>query len=270
MDSGASDTMFVSRDSFDNYKSITLRTGDSAKAIDGNFEIIGEGTVVQHYLVNGKEHNITYTRALHTPMLNANLISVSAFDRAGLATTFGSGKGIVWKPDGTIILARQNVGGMYLLEALDNAPNTPLAMASLSQPTSLEQWHRRLAHCSPLTIQEMSNDDLVEGLKISKKNVKGKCEDCILGRQTHRPFDGATETNLAPLSLVDFDLRGPSRVQSIGGKVYLMIIIDAGTSYKYGAYLSDKSDATVLTAFTTFCAKAETSTGKKIYQLRTD
>lgn len=213
MDSGASDTMFVSRDSFDNYKSITLRTGDSAKAIDGNFEIIGEGTVVQHYLVNGKEHNITYTRALHTPMLNANLISVSAFDRAGLATTFGSGKGIVWKPDGTIILARQNVGGMYLLEALDNALDTPLAMASLSQPTSLEQWHRRLAHCSPLTIQEMSNNDLVDGLKISEKNVKGKCKDCILGRQTCRPFDGATETNLAPLSLVAFDIWGPSRVQ---------------------------------------------------------
>jgi hypothetical protein len=49
-----------------------------------------------------------------------------------------------------------------------------------------------------------------------------------------------------------------------------MIIIDAGTSYKYGAYLSDKSDATVLTAFTAFRAKAETSTGKKIYRLQTD
>jgi hypothetical protein len=26
----------------------------------------------------------------------------------------------------------------------------------------------------------------------------------------------------------------------------MMIIVDAGTSYKYGAYLSDKSDATTL------------------------
>jgi hypothetical protein len=54
------------------------------KAVDGNFEIVGEGKVVQCYMVEGKEKKITYTRALHTPTLNANLISISAFDKAGL------------------------------------------------------------------------------------------------------------------------------------------------------------------------------------------
>jgi hypothetical protein len=34
-------------------------------------------------------------------------------------------------------------------------------MTSLSQPATLEQWHRRLAHCSPLTITEMSKENLV-------------------------------------------------------------------------------------------------------------
>jgi hypothetical protein len=34
--------------------------------------------------VDGKEKKITFTRALHTPTLNANLISISAFDKAGL------------------------------------------------------------------------------------------------------------------------------------------------------------------------------------------
>ena len=264
MDSGASDTMFVSRESFYDYKSITPRTGDSAKAVDGNFEIVGEGTVIQRYLVDGHERDITYTRALHTPTLNANLISISAFDRAGLTTTFGNGKGIIRKPDGTTVLTGQNVGGMYLLETVDNIPNAPLAMTSLSKPTSLEQWHRRLTHCSPLTIQGMANNNLVDGLKISDQDVKGKCEDCILGRQTRRPFDGETEKDLAPLDLVVFDLWGPSRVQSVGGKSYLMITTDAGTSYKYGTYPADKSDSTIIAAFDIFCAKAETATGRKI------
>ena len=270
MDSGASDTMFVSRESFSEYKSITPRAGDSAKAVDGSFEIIGEGTVVQRYLVDGQERNITYTRALHTPTLNANLISISAFDRAGLTTTFGNGKGTIQKPDGTTVLTGQNVGGMYLLEAVDNAPNISFAMTSLSQPTSLEQWHRRFTHCSPMTIQGMVKNNLVDGLKISDETLKGKCEDCILGRQTRRPFDGETEKNLAPLDLVAFDLWGPSRVQSVGGKLYLMIIIDGGTSYKYGTYTSDKSDPTTLEAFEIFRVKAETVTGKKVRRLRTD
>jgi hypothetical protein len=204
MDSGASDTMFVSKDAFTEYKSVTPRTGDSAKAVDGSFKIIGEGNVVQRYRLEGKEREITYTRALHTPTLNANLISVSALDKAGLTTTFGDGKGVVWKANGTLVLTGQNVNGMYLIEALEN---TPLAMvSSISQPKSLEQWHRRLAHCSPLTIREMANGNLVDGLRISEATMSGKCEDCILGRQTRRPFDGTTEKELAPLSFVAFDL----------------------------------------------------------------
>ena len=47
MDSGASGTMFVLRDAFVKYKAITPCKGDSAKAVDGDFNIIGEGKVIQ-------------------------------------------------------------------------------------------------------------------------------------------------------------------------------------------------------------------------------
>ena len=215
---------------------------------------------------------VTYTRALHTPALNANLISISAFDKAGLITTFSHGQGVIRKADGTVVLAGKSMNGMYILDTIDDMTKleVPLAMGSLSQPTSLEQWHRRLTHCSPLTIQDMAANNLVDGLKLSKLSVTGKCEDCIFGRQTRRPFDGETDKNLDPLDLVSFDLWGPSRVQSAGGKAYLMIIVDAGTSYKYGAYLRDKSDPTTLESFETFRAQVETTTGKKIRRLRTD
>jgi hypothetical protein len=242
LDSGASDTMFVSKDAFTEYKSLSTRVGDSAKADDGGFDIVGEGSVKQRYkILDGNERDITYTRALHTPTLNANLISISALDKAGLITTFSHGKGVTQKPDGTVVLAGKGVNGMYLLEEVENIPNTPLAMTSLSQPVSLEQWHRRFAHCSPSTIKDMASKTLVDGLKITGEDVSGKCEDCILGRQTRRPFDGETEKDILPLDLVAFDLWGPSRVQSIGGKLYLMIIIDAGTSFKHGAYLPSLS-----------------------------
>ena len=91
-----------------------------------------------------------------------------------------------------------------------------------------------------------------------------------MGRQSRCPFDGETEKAQNPLDLVSFNIWGPSRVQSAGGKVYLMIIVDAGTSFKYEAYLADKSDATTLAAFEVFRAKAETLTGRKIRHFRTD
>src|SRR6202522_4787996 len=126
---------------------------------------------------HGKECKVTYTRALHMPSLNANLISISAFDKAGLTTTFTDGQGTIRKGDGTIVLAGRNINGMYILETIDDIP---LAMSSVSQLTSLEQWHRWLTHCSPLTIQEMAANKLVNGLKLSGMVLTGKCENCIL------------------------------------------------------------------------------------------
>jgi hypothetical protein len=78
--------------------------GDSAKAVNGAFEIAGEGNVVQRYNFDGREQSITYTRALHTPTLNANLISISTLDKHGLTTTFGNGQSIARKADGSVIL----------------------------------------------------------------------------------------------------------------------------------------------------------------------
>lgn len=274
MDSGASDTMFVSRDDFVEYTPTSSRTGDSAKAKDGNFDIVGEGKVTKRYLIEGTQKAITFTRALHTPTLNANLISVSAFDRAGLTITFGGGKGIVRKPDGTIVLTSRLEKGMYVVDAVDEESGEPttltIALTSLSQPIGLEQWHRRLAHCSPATIQEMADRNLVDELTISDRNLHGKCEDCVLGRQMRRPFDNKTDPVLEVLELVSFDLWGPSRVQSVGGKIYFMPIVDAGSSYKHGAYLRDKSNSSTIEAFDAFRAKAESLTGKKIRRLWTD
>ena len=163
---------------------------------------------------------------------------------------------------------------MYVVDEINGdlpvVSNNPLAMTSLSQPTSLEQWHRRLAHCSPLTIAEMSKGNLVDGLRVSGTDLRGKCEDCIVGRQTRRPFDGKSEKDLDSLELVSFDLWGPSRIQSAGGKVYFMPVVDGGTSYKYGAYLSDKSDVSTIAAFDAFRVEAESLSGRKVRRLRTD
>src|ERR1700678_2871704 len=61
-----------------------------------------------------------------------------------------------------------------------------------------------------------------------------------------------------------------ARIQSIGGKLYLMIIVDAGTSFEHRAYLPDKLDSTILAVFEVFCAKLEALTGRKTCHLQTD
>ena len=50
----------------------------------------------------------------------------------------------------------------------------------------------------------------------------------------------------------------------------MMIIISSRFSYKHGTCMSDKSDPTTIAAFDVFHTKAETTTRRKIQQLRTD
>ncbi len=122
---------------------------------------------------------------------------------------------------------------MYVADELSDLPGVPnahLGRTSLLQPTPLEQWHCHLTHCSLQTITEMSKGNLVDGLNILSHDLRGKCEDCIVGRQVHRPFDGKTEEKLDPLELVSFDLWKPSRTQSAGGKSYFLPIVDGGSS----------------------------------------
>jgi len=49
-----------------------------------------------------------------------------------------------------------------------------------------------------------------------------------------------------------------------------MPIVDGGTSYKHGAYLSDKSDSSTIAAFDAFRIEAESLTGRKVHRIRTD
>ncbi len=163
---------------------------------------------------------------------------------------------------------------MYVVDELicdpPGTPDIPLTMTSLSMPVPLEQWHRRLTHCSPLTILEMSKRNLVDGLVVLGNDLRGKCEDCIINHHTRRPYDGKSEGNLDLLELVSFNLWGPSRVQSAGGKIYFMPIIDGGTSFIYGAYLSNKSDLSTIAAFDMFQVDAESLSGHTIRRVQTD
>jgi len=52
--------------------------------------------------------------------------------------------------------------------------------------------------------------------------------------------------------------------------VYFMPIVDGGSSYKHGAYLSDKSDSSTIAAFNTFQTAVEPLLGHKVCCVCTD
>lgn len=49
-----------------------------------------------------------------------------------------------------------------------------------------------------------------------------------------------------------------------------MVIVDAGTSYKSGGYLTDKSNESTILTFDAFQNRAETTTGKRLCHLQSN
>src|ERR1700761_939911 len=97
-----------------------MRTGQSELASEGDFSLVGKGSVTKVFKVDGKLVHLTFKNALHAPSLAANLISVSQLDVAGYYSTFGGGNVDICEGSyGQTILNGRGSAEMYVIEAVD-------------------------------------------------------------------------------------------------------------------------------------------------------
>jgi transposase InsO family protein len=77
-----------------------------------------------------------------------------------------------------------------------------------------------------------------------EKTGKGICGPCQLGKQTraaHKKTSGIlTSRNL---ELLHMDLIGPTRTASLGGKRYILVIVDDFSRYTWAIPIREKYDA---------------------------
>ena len=60
------------------------------------------------------------------------------------------------------------------------------------------------------------------------------CGPCQLGKQTKAKHLGTqTSATSRPLEFLHLDLMGPTRTESLGGKRYIMVVVDDFTRYTW-------------------------------------
>ena len=276
-DSGTTDHCFANREDFTTYLTYNPpHTGHTANK-DGTFRILGVDKVKCTFTYNGRRTHFTFKAAVHTPDLSANLISVSKFDDLGFYTTFGGGKVIFLDMSKQVMMEGRRVGGMYLLD-MGSPPTAPspggtmvMSVCSHEKPVEIDTWHRRLGHAGISTISEMSRKGMVEGLSITRDmNIPGQCEDCILGKHAARPYDEEVILEEDILEHIHIDMWGPASVRSVGGALYLMVLVDGGSAMKFGYPLSHKTEELTLQVFSEFHVAAEHVTGKRLLKVQID
>ena len=71
-----------------------------------------------------------------------------------------------------------------------------------------------------------------------------------------------------PLELLHIDLMGPARVQSLGGKKYILVVVDDFTRYTWVVLLKDKVE--VLEKMIHLCKKLQVEKDTVIARIKSD
>jgi hypothetical protein len=96
----------------------------------------------------------------------------------------------------------------------------------------LWKWHRRLGHLSFNLLCRVSGLGLLRGLPLLKFESNLICAPCHHGKMivaSHSPVN--TMMTEQPRQLLYMDAIGPSRVRSMGGKWYILVIVNDYSRY---------------------------------------
>ena len=133
----------------------------------------------------------------------------------------------------------------------------------------LELWHQRFGHANYKQVAKVSKLESMVGLPKFGKIENNVCGPCQLGKQTKstHPKVNVVATS-HPLELLHVDLMGPMKMVSMGGKCYIMVVVDDFSRYSWVEFLREKSEA--CDKMERLCKRLQNEKGVPIVKIRSD
>ena len=205
--------------------------GDNSKG-----KIIGIGNV-------GKESSPMIENVLLVDGLKHNLLSISQLCDRGNKVIFDKDLCTIESiKDNETLFIGQRIENVYVFKIDNDEPTNGTCLSAMNDNGWL--WHRRLGHAHMNLIYKLAKKDLVIGLpKISFEKDR-LCGACQQGKQTKISFKSKNIVSTSrPLQLLHMDLIGPSRTMSLGGKLYILVIVDDFSRFTWVTFLAHKNEA---------------------------
>ena len=123
-------------------------------------------------------------------------------------------------------------------------------------------WHQRMGHASYKHLSNVFKHESILGIPKLSRVSNVVCGPCQLGKQTKAKHP-STQTSVTsrPLELLHLDLTSPTRTESLGGKRYILVVVDF-TRYTWVILLRSKSHA--LEHIEVLCKRLQNEKGLKI------
>ena len=158
-----------------------------------------------------------------------NLQSISQICDQDFMVLFFKGKCLVMNESGKKLISG--------VRTLDNCyglvPDADIVYNSICLPNE-HLWHQQMGHVSYKHLSIVSKHESVLGIPKLSRMSNVVCGPCQLGKQTKAKHPGTqTSATSRSLKLLHLDLMGPTRIESLGGKRYIMVMVDDFTRYTW-------------------------------------
>ena len=114
---------------------------------------------------------------LYAPSMPISLVSVSRLTAAGFNVEFKQGGCHLTTPSGTRLTSVPERNGLYQLSGVEPVSRPPCAPEMAAATLTQLEFHRRMAHAYPPTLQKMIRDGVVTGIDLEAAEVEF-CDVC--------------------------------------------------------------------------------------------
>ena len=256
------------------------------RQVQGTVDVQEWGTVLLEVDGADGKRIMRLHETLIVPSINVNLFSLQRVIKKGYLPVYGEVEGKCLIKKRIASGGFSQVATMTVINGRSTLDCRPVDTSHSSSGAALQQnsvdsysakvelnmdlLHRRLGHSGNDAMQKLLKGELVRGTEKVKVEALGGCDICKLGKLTQKPHPAAVVNNkgVELLDLVVVDLAGPNRPQTLGGKVYDMVIVDTFSQRSFVELLAKKSDAADV--LMRWIPQVETQTGRKLKRLRSD
>lgn len=284
LDSGASKHMCGDRTLLSNLK--RFESPQQVKLADNtSIRAYGKGmTRLQSDQTSLRLEEVWYVPELRT----IKLISITCLNDSGIEVVFKPGRTVEAHKDCRLVFTGSTNSGLVVLDLKHLPPagakvyittsatatSAPELTATPVMETKFDLWHRRLAHTSIKTMQDLTK--AVYGLDLGEKSQKPPgekaCLPCLAGKM-HESFNKTTDTRASrPLERIHADISG-IKAKTKRGYRYFLLLVDDYTRYYWLYLLRTKETMEVVSIFKQFRAMVETENhamDRKIVYFRAD
>ena len=176
---------------------------------------------------------------LYVKGMKVNLLSISRIYDQDFMVLFSKGKCLVMDES-----KKKPINGVHTLDnCYGLVPDTDIVCNSIRLPNE-DLWHQWMGHVSYKHLWIVFKHESVLGIPKLNKLSNVVCGPCQIGKQTKVKHPSIqTFATSRPLKLLHLNLMSPTRTESLGGKRYIMVVVDDFTRYTWVIFLRSKSDA---------------------------